>query len=266
MYYRRIIDFKDGDFIFKKLNIEKIALILIIVLVVALLITSIAKAHSEENTTDTYEETEVETEETAEPAADTTWKIVLKSVKTEDTETTVSDIETTSEDTTVQTYKPSEEIADEVIKGLWGNGIERQERIIAAGYDYDEIQKIVDEKCPKISSTSKSVNTKTNDKVVVKTQSGSNYLGNFKITGYYAGEGGVGQVSASGMKMSAFQTCAMNNTRRKELGIKYGDYITVSGIGSLRVVDCGCSYNTIDVYVNSKKEAYSITSYRDVYK
>ena len=41
------------------------------------------------------------------------------------------------------TKKSNEEIAKEVIKGLWGNGAERKNRLIAAGYDYNAIQNIV---------------------------------------------------------------------------------------------------------------------------
>ena len=37
------------------------------------------------------------------------------------------------------------EIAHEVRRGLWGNGRERRERIVEAGYDYDEIQAYVKE-------------------------------------------------------------------------------------------------------------------------
>lgn len=39
--------------------------------------------------------------------------------------------------------KTVEEIACEVIRGKWGNSEERREKITAAGYDYDEVQKIV---------------------------------------------------------------------------------------------------------------------------
>lgn len=39
--------------------------------------------------------------------------------------------------------RSNEEIAHEVIKGKWGNGVERIERLKAAGYDYNAIQKIV---------------------------------------------------------------------------------------------------------------------------
>lgn len=41
--------------------------------------------------------------------------------------------------------KSNEEIAKEVISGKWGNGAERKKKLTAAGYDYDAIQKIVNE-------------------------------------------------------------------------------------------------------------------------
>lgn len=39
--------------------------------------------------------------------------------------------------------KPLEQIAQEVMDGKWGNGIDRMNRLHAAGYDYAEVQKIV---------------------------------------------------------------------------------------------------------------------------
>ena len=36
-----------------------------------------------------------------------------------------------------------DEIAKEVIQGKWGNGQDRKNRIIAAGYDYNEVQAAV---------------------------------------------------------------------------------------------------------------------------
>ena len=39
--------------------------------------------------------------------------------------------------------KSNEEIAREVLKGLWGNGAEREKRLTDAGYNYKAIQKIV---------------------------------------------------------------------------------------------------------------------------
>lgn len=42
--------------------------------------------------------------------------------------------------------KSNEEIADEVIRGDWGNGEDRKNRLTAAGYDYAAIQAIVNQK------------------------------------------------------------------------------------------------------------------------
>ncbi len=42
--------------------------------------------------------------------------------------------------------KSNEEIANEVLAGTWGNGDDRKNRLSAAGYDYDAIQAIVNQK------------------------------------------------------------------------------------------------------------------------
>ena len=42
--------------------------------------------------------------------------------------------------------KTDDEMADEVILGLWGNGTERKQRLEEEGYDYDAIQEIVNKK------------------------------------------------------------------------------------------------------------------------
>ena len=47
---------------------------------------------------------------------------------------------------TTYNKKSNEEIANEVIKGLWGNGADRKNKLQAAGYDYNAIQKIVNAK------------------------------------------------------------------------------------------------------------------------
>ena len=44
------------------------------------------------------------------------------------------------------TKKSVEEIAKEVIKGLWGNGQERKAKLAAAGYDYNTVQSLVNKK------------------------------------------------------------------------------------------------------------------------
>ena len=39
--------------------------------------------------------------------------------------------------------KTNQEIAQEVLNGLWGNGSERRERLTNAGYNYEKVQSIV---------------------------------------------------------------------------------------------------------------------------
>ena len=41
--------------------------------------------------------------------------------------------------------KSVDELAREVIQGLWGNGQDRKNRLQAAGYDYNAVQKRVNE-------------------------------------------------------------------------------------------------------------------------
>lgn len=46
----------------------------------------------------------------------------------------------------VSNKKSNETIANEVIKGLWGNGADRKNRLTKAGYDYNAVQRIVNSK------------------------------------------------------------------------------------------------------------------------
>jgi hypothetical protein len=78
-----------------------------------------------------------------------------------------------SQTTTVTTpaLKSVEEIAKEVWQGLWGAGCDRKNRLEAAGYDYNEVQKAVDEidKAKITESTSTSITTTTETKTEVET-------------------------------------------------------------------------------------------------
>ena len=47
-----------------------------------------------------------------------------------------------------ETLKSNEEVAAEVLKGLWGNGVERKERLTKAGYNYNVIQSLVNGNTP----------------------------------------------------------------------------------------------------------------------
>ena len=94
---------------------------------------------------------------------------------------------------------------------------------------------------------------------VTETPTDDKYLGTFIITGYYAAEGKSGECSATGVPLVPWKTCAMNVTQIKTLGLHYGDFITVEGIGTFRLIDNGCEPDKVDIFVNCKSEAYAVT-------
>lgn len=47
---------------------------------------------------------------------------------------------------TISNKKSNETIANEIIQGKWGNGQDRKNKLKAAGYDYNVIQAIVNQK------------------------------------------------------------------------------------------------------------------------
>lgn len=93
----------------------------------------------------------------------------------------------------------------------------------------------------------------------------SGYIGKFYITGYTAEEGfPEGSATASGYGVRPGY-CAMNDSQRRSLGIRYGDQIYVDGLGTYTVMDCGCDWGVVDIWVYTNAEAYSITENYDVY-
>lgn len=55
----------------------------------------------------------------------------------------------TSTETEKPVTKSNEQVANEVLQGLWGNGDDRKNKLTAAGYDYNAIQSIVNSKVSK---------------------------------------------------------------------------------------------------------------------
>lgn len=91
------------------------------------------------------------------------------------------------------------------------------------------------------------------------------YIGRMYVTGYTAEEGFYeGSPTASGVGAGP-GTCAMNNSQRRSLGIKYGDRIYVEGLGTYTVTNCGCDWGVVDIWLYTNAEAYSITGYYNVY-
>ena len=93
-----------------------------------------------------------------------------------------SNIETTAP------RKTNEEIANEVINGKWGNGADRKNKLTTAGYDYNTIQDIVNQKLTGSNSSSKpslkSVDEIANEVINGKWGNGTDRKNKLTAAGY----------------------------------------------------------------------------------
>ena len=76
-------------------------------------------------------------------------------------------VNTTTENTETTKKKTNTEIAHEVIRGDWGNGIERKQKLTAAGYNYEAVQKEVDKLLGK-TTTAATTKISKGDRVQIK--------------------------------------------------------------------------------------------------
>ena len=91
------------------------------------------------------------------------------------------------------------------------------------------------------------------------------YIGRMYVTGYTAEEGfPLYSATSSGYGVRPGY-CAMNSDQRRALGISYGDQIYVEGLGTYTVMDCGCPWGVVDIWLYTNAEAYAITGYYNVY-
>lgn len=96
-------------------------------------------------------------------------------------------------------------------------------------------------------------------------QTGTIYLGSFLITGYTAEAGfPIGQATYSGAPVGP-GVCAMDYWQRISLGIEWGEQIYIEGLGTFTVLDSGCEWGVVDVWVPTNAEAFNMTNYYNVY-
>lgn len=86
-------------------------------------------------------------------------------------------VNTTTKNTETTKKKTNAEIAKEVIRGDWGNGIERKQKLTAAGYNYEAVQKEVDKLLGKTTTTATTKISK-GDRVQIKK--GATWYGSTK--------------------------------------------------------------------------------------
>ena len=143
--------------------------------------------------------------------------------------------------------KPNEEIISEINLGLWGNGDERKNRLTEAGYDYDEIQYIVNSKYPATTVTptyngaglTKRGGVYWNPNTGLKETWYSQKVlpgGGLKIPGRHVNDEGF-VCDGDGY------ICVSSSTYPKGTVIE-----TSRGMG--KVYDSGCAPGVLDIYVN----------------
>lgn len=88
--------------------------------------------------------------------------------------------------------KSNDQIANEVIAGVWGNGQERKDRLAAAGYDYGAVQSLVNQKLAGGSS--------------VPARKSNETIANEVLAGYWGnGQDRVNRLRAAGYDYNAVQ-------------------------------------------------------------
>ena len=174
----------------------------------------------------------------------------VESTKPEEEETTEPEKET----------KSNEEIADDVIAGLYGDGQERIDKLTAEGYDADIIQSIVDEKLgPVIFYLEPGYSDSGNSYYDYGNTGALNpYVGVVYYNGhretYYSQ-----QVLPGGGLNIPGRHVAEDGTIRDGDGyicvaadpsyLGYGAIVETS-LGTGKVYDSGCDYGTVDIYTN----------------
>lgn len=148
--------------------------------------------------------------------------------------------------------KSDEEIISEINVGLWGNGSEREKNLIAAGYNYEEIQSKINEQY--YVATAKKEYPMLEKSVSYLTKLGGVYInpntglketwysqrvlpgGGLDIPGRHVNEEGI-ICDGDGY------ICISSSTYEKGTIIE-----TSRGIG--KVYDSGCAQGTLDIYVD----------------
>lgn len=82
------------------------------------------------------------------------------------------------------TLKSTDEIAKEVIAGKWGNGETRKQKLTAAGYNYNTVQKRVNEMLLNGGADKKSIETIAKEVIAGKWGNGTNRVRKLAAAGY----------------------------------------------------------------------------------
>ena len=137
-------------------------------------------------------------------------------------------------------------IVEEVIAGKWGNGEDRKNRLSQAGYNYSEVQALVNQKLTGKSTTSKSIDTIANEVI--------------------AGQWGNGNDRKTRLENAGYNYQEVQNKVNEKLGIKTSNKKSNNTIANEvikglwgngqdrknRLTQAGYDYNAIQKIVNQK--------------
>jgi hypothetical protein len=178
---------------------------------------------------------------------------------TETVDETQSTVEETKPNVTkaIEVEKTDEEIADEVIAGLWGVGEDRKARLVAAGRDYEAIQSIVSSKVPATPSkpTQNQNYTSTNsvcDNPLTPSM-GVKYYNGHRETWY-----SQRVLPGNGLNIPGRHVASDGTIRDKDNYIVLASDLSYAPRGTIietslglgKVYDTGCAYGTIDIYTD----------------
>ena len=151
-------------------------------------------------------------------------------------------------DTPEIVLKTNDEIVSEINAGLWGNGSEREERLTSAGYNYNEIQSIIDKKYvhnAQVSHVSSGKGLTKSSGVYWNSNTGlkETWYSEKVLPGYGLKIPGRHVNSEGFVCDQDGYICVSSSTYPKGTIIE-----TSRGIG--KVYDSGCAPGVLDIYVN----------------
>lgn len=192
------------------------------------------------------------------PATQEKGKVISKTIDVVTIDSTAGQDVQVPEEEEAKTLKSNEEIADEVILGIWGNGEERDAKLNEAGYDPAIIQELVNSKMPKETKAVVVNSTPKNNGGGILTKRGGVCYNNpygYKETWYSQRVLPGGGLKIPGRHVDSRgiicdeegYICVAVNVN--DARFPYGSILQTS-LGLAKVYDHGCAMGVIDVYVD----------------
>ena len=164
---------------------------------------------------------------------------------------------TKEEETTTKELKSNEEIVEDVLNGLYGNGQERWDKLTAEGYDADLIQSMIDSMVP-AEVPNNSVDYIEPQYYPSSEGALNPYVGVVYFNGHKETYYSQRVLPGDGLNIPGRHVAGDGTIRDGEGYIcvaadpsylPYGSFVETS-LGAGKVYDSGCDYGTIDIYTD----------------